>query len=276
MAAFAIHSLTSVPYTLEAHAYDIYRKGGDAHFGKKVIGARRIRSSTESAAGEIRRRLKLLNADPAKVVCVRRGLAGVPGFRASQYSKDRPLKILSVGRLIEKKGYSEQLRLLAILRDREFPFEAKIIGGGRLEEGLKQEVKNLGLSQTVEILGKLAHDAVDQAYLKADAYLFYGRVSNSGDRDGFPNVIGEAMSHSLPVFSTDVAGTTEVIDDGVTGILLSGSDLDSDAKKIIESAGQEGLFAKVASNGHQWIKCSFSVQANAAKLSETLFEGELD
>ena len=271
MAAYAINALTSVPYTLEAHAYDIFRMGGDAHFGTKVLDARRIRSSTDSAAGEIRRRLELLKGDPSKVICVRRGLDVVPGFRQFAFTPTRPFRILSVGRLIEKKGYSDQLRLFDCLRRLGFAFQAEIVGGGPLEDALKKEVEDLGLSNFVEILGKLSHDAVDQAYLRSDAFIFYGRVSNSGDRDGFPNVIGEAMSHSVPVFSTDVAGTTEVIEDEVTGFLLSGSEFDRDAQRIIQSVCKTRLIGSVAFNAYRWVQHSFSVQANAAKLRHELW-----
>ena len=72
----------------------------------------------------------------------------------------------------------------------------------------------------MRLTGKLEYAQVEALYAQANLFLFTGLVSASGDRDGFPNVIGEAMAHSLPVFTTDVSGTTEGVRDGVRGTVV--------------------------------------------------------
>ncbi len=268
--ALGLQALVGLEFTLEAHAYDIYRNGGDARLIQKLRAARGIRCSTESAAAEIRRRLAATGSSGPPVVCIRRGLSGIPRHRAWSRKSGACWQLLSVGRLIEKKGYDRQILVYRELKSRGLDFQATIIGGGPLESKLRAQVEALGLHDQVHLVGKRDHAAVDAAYRAADLFVFYGRISDSGDRDGFPNVLAEAMGFSLPVFSTDVAGTTEVIQDGETGFLLGGADPAQDAAKIIASLADESGLSRVTACAHDWLEKNFSVEANARELSVVL------
>ena len=268
--ALGLQALVGLEFTLEAHAYDIYRNGGDARLIRKLRAARSIRCSTESAAAEIRRRLAATGSSGPSVICIRRGLSDIPGHRSWSRKSDARWQLLSVGRLIEKKGYDRQLSVFRELKAQGLDFQATIIGGGPLESKLRAQVEALGLRDQIHLAGKMDHAAVDAAYRAADLFIFYGRISGSGDRDGFPNVLAEAMGLSLPVFSTDVAGTTEVIRDGETGFLLGGADPAQDAAKIIACLADEACLSWVTSRAHDWLKKNFSVDANARQLSVLL------
>lgn len=268
--AFALQALVGLEFTLEAHAYDIYRSGGDAGLIQKLSAARSVRCSTESAAAEIRRRLAAAGCSSPPVVCIRRGLSEIPAHRAWSRNSVERWQLLSVGRLIEKKGYDRQLLVYRELKAQGLDFRATIIGGGPLESELRAQVQALGLRDEVHLAGKMDHAAVDAAYRAADFFIFYGRISDSGDRDGFPNVLAEAMRFSLPVFSTDVAGTTEVIRDGETGFLLDGADAAQDAAKIIACLADEACVSRVTLHAHNWVKKNFSVDTNAGQLSVLL------
>ncbi|MEM7791208.1 MAG: glycosyltransferase [Verrucomicrobiota bacterium] len=258
MAALALQALIGQRYTLEAHAYDVFRNGGDAFLSDKLKGAWRVRSSTEATATELRHRL---DNETFKVLCVRRGLGKIPDYRPP-HAIAGSIRILSVGRLIEKKGYAEQIAIYGALKARGVSFQATIIGEGPLHHDLQSRIKQLGLKDSVTLVGKLDYPQVEQFYLKSDLFLFTGKVSSSGDRDGFPNVIAEAMSFSVPVFSTDVSGIAEGISDGETGYLISNSDISASAEKISSRISDLEKIRLVSSNAHQWIEEAFCVINN--------------
>ncbi|MEM1223182.1 MAG: glycosyltransferase [Verrucomicrobiota bacterium] len=267
MAAFALRALIGQRYTLEAHAYDVFRNAGDAFLLDKLNDAWRVRSSTEATTNELRHRL---GNGTSKALCVRRGLSKIPDYRLP-HAIAGPIKILSVGRLIEKKGYVEQLAIYGALKASGTSFQATIIGDGPLHHDLQSQIKELGLEDSVTLVGRLDYPQVEQFYLKANLFLFTGKVSASGDRDGFPNVIAEAMSFSVPVFSTDVSGVGEGIRDGITGYIINNSDIPASAKKISYRICDLEETRLVSSNAHQWIKKAFSVVDNMQTLRAHLW-----
>ena len=107
MAVYVLKQLTGLPYTLEAHAYDVFRDGGDAFLTTKLQAAQALRSSTDATTGELQARLGFGPGN--EVVCVRRGLTAIPQYRAPAAAA-LELKALSVGRLIEKKVIFINLR----------------------------------------------------------------------------------------------------------------------------------------------------------------------
>ena len=270
MTVWALEGLIGLAYTLEAHAYDVWRDGGDAFLDTKLIGAKHLRSSTDATAKEMERRMAL-RGSARSVVCVRRGLESIPSFRVVEPSSTGVLKVLSVGRLIEKKGYSDQLEIFAVWRRRGVRFEAKIIGEGPLMGRLRAKAAELDLGDLVEFCGRLEHEAVDRAYCDADLFLFCGQVSESGDRDGFPNVIGEAMSHSVVVFSSDVSGTTEGVVNMLTGYIIEPGDCEQAAMQIYFRMQSEVNLGRVRVAAYDWICREFSIQRNAAKLRRSLW-----
>jgi colanic acid/amylovoran biosynthesis glycosyltransferase len=268
MAVWTFKQLIDLPYTLEAHAYDVFRDGGDRFLAEKLAEAQAIRSSTESTAAELRR---VLADESVPVVCVRRGLTTIP-----EYKQPSPigavLHVLSVGRLIEKKGYDRQLSLFAHWLAQGVSFRASIVGEGPLWAELERKIDTLGLQGVVELTGKLNYDAVEMKYRDADLFLFSGRISASGDRDGFPNVIGEAMAASVPVFSTDVSGTTEGVHDRATGFIIDLSNEVRVAGEIEQAMADHELIVTITEQAHRWITESFCVDANVRRLKRSLWD----
>jgi glycosyltransferase involved in cell wall biosynthesis len=131
----------------------------------------------------------------------------------------RPVKILSVGRAVDKKGFDDLLAALALLpRDRHWHFTH--IGGGPLLQDLKAAAQRLDLAARIDWRGPQSHDAVLDAYRVADIFVLPCRISADGDRDGLPNVLLEAQSQKLACVSTRVSGVPELIEHGATGVLV--------------------------------------------------------
>ena len=143
--------------------------------------------------------------------------------RSNGSDPEHPVVLLSVGRLVAKKGYENLLAALALLPpDLEWRFVH--IGGGALRKALLHQAARLGLSHKIEWRGALAQPDVLASYRQADLFVLASKVAKDGDRDGLPNVLIEAQSQRLACVATDVSGIPELIANEVTGLLVRPDD----------------------------------------------------
>lgn len=172
--------------------------------------------------------LRSLSADPAKVELVYHGLdfTGFPepsGCPSTRDGSGEPVRLLSVGRAVAKKGYDDLLSALARL-PQELNWHFTHIGGGELSGTLKAQADKLGLAARITWMGARPREEVIAASLEADLFVLPSKVTKSGDRDGLPNVLMEAQSMGLCCLSTAVSAIPELIDNGETGILVPPAD----------------------------------------------------
>ena len=123
-----------------------------------------------------------------------------------------PVVILSVARLVEKKGTDTLLRALAQL-PAELHWRFVHIGGGPLKGRLQRLAGDLGISDKVRWRGALSQEDVLAAYRAADVFALASRIAADGDRDGLPNVLAEAQSQALACVSTRVSAIPELLRD---------------------------------------------------------------
>lgn len=264
-AALLLKELSGVRFSMGAHAYDVFRDGGDWLLPAKLASARLIHTSTEATRQELLAR----GADPSRVIVVRRGLRELPELRTPRsISADEPIRLLAVGRLVEKKGLDSLLRICAELRADGIPFECRIVGGGPLRRKLGALQRSLDLEDSVRFLGEQSYATVAGCYRWADLFCFTGRIAASSDRDGLPNVIPEAMSYGLPVLSASVSGTVEAIADGVSGYLLDPAKPGEWVKAIGRLRTGQSLREQFGRAGRVWVEANFDASRNAARLLE--------
>ncbi|MBH53258.1 MAG: colanic acid biosynthesis glycosyltransferase WcaL [Opitutaceae bacterium] len=260
-AAFFLSDLIEVPFSMGAHAFDVFEDGGDWHLKDKLSKALLVHTSSQST----QRQLMDWGVETSKVKVVRRGLTDYPDFKPLR-SNRRPIRILSVGRLVEKKGFFYQIDIFKALKRQGVAFNARIIGSGSLDVSLRDYRDTSGLRNELEFWGKLAHKDVQKQFVWADVFLFTGRVSSRGDRDGLPNVIGEAMAHGVVVLTTDVGATTEAVEHEISGLVLPGNDehvwFDSIQKLVEDNVTME----RFRTNGRQWVEEHFNAHKNSGKL----------
>ena len=220
LVALLTSRITGVPYTLTAHAKDIYVSHPD-DLRAKLREARAVVTCTEY------NRQHLLSRYPrecgGKLFRVYHGL-DTSLFRCAPSHTPPPepqeAVILSVARLVEKKGLDDLLAAAEILRLRGYRFRLEIIGTGPLRETLKAQAKRLGLEDRVTLLGAQPYEAVRLAYRRAAVFALPCRVAADGDRDGIPNVLLEAVASGVPVVSTPVSGIPELIECDRSGLLV--------------------------------------------------------
>jgi len=268
-AAMMLSHLTRVPFTMGAHAYDVFQDGGDWFLREKIEQACVIRSSTMNTL----QRLRSLGAPLSKLHLVRRGLVPIPEFRVQRDAPREPIRLLSIGRLVEKKGFFFLLRICRELKQRKIPFELRIIGAGSLNQELRDYRTKLGLLSEVEFWGVLPYEEVKAQYAWADLFMFCGRVSRRGDRDGLPNVIGEAMAYGVGVFTTDVGGTVEAISYGESGYVLPYGDVEPWIERIRFWMHDQETPFHICRNARAWVESNFDGERNARQHLTYLLEG---
>ena len=218
--------ITGVPFSFTGHARDIYTEqlnpGG--LLARKIRAASFVVTCTEAN----RRHLRALG-DGADVRRVYHGL-NVDFTRlldggGAMPARNGRFRVLAVGRLVTKKGFDVLVEAVGLLVDRGVPVEAVIVGHQAPLEPevgpeLERAVSDLGLTGRVHLLGSMTQRQLFDEYRRASAFCLPCRVADSGDRDGIPNVMVEAMACGLPVVGTDVSGLPELVVSGRNGLLV--------------------------------------------------------
>jgi colanic acid/amylovoran biosynthesis glycosyltransferase len=130
--------------------------------------------------------------------------------------------ILSVGRLIEKKGYDDLITSCGLLRDRGLKFQCRIVGEGPLEGDLKSQISSLNLTSEVALTGPLPMSEIIRLLAEeTQIFALACKTEKDGGKDNLPTVLMEAMAASVPCVSTRLAGVPEMVVDGKTGLLCN-------------------------------------------------------
>ena len=213
--------LSGIPFSFFAHAKDIYTSDR-RQLKEKMDMAKFVVTCTRYN----QKYLKELAGDGnTPIFCVYHGI-NLDYFspRAKPDACTPPYKILTVARMIEKKGLDIVYQALAILRDKGIRFKHALIGEGADNHKVVLLIKTLGLESVTELAGTLAHESVIEYYAEADLFVLGCKVAADGDRDGIPNVMAESMAMNVPVVATDVSGIPEFLEDQVTGKMVAQND----------------------------------------------------
>ena len=260
-AAQMLSRLTGIPYSMGAHAYDLFENGGDGLLAEKIRDARFIHTTTKTA----RARLIQKGADPEKIALIHSGIEQ-PIENKIPRSPRQPIRLLSVGRLIEKKGYFRQLDIYSALRKTGVLFSTRIAGQGPLENKIRHRIQDLDLSGSVSLLGHLEYSEIQAQYRWADLLIFTGVIAASGDRDGMPNVILEAMAAGVPVVATASGGVSEAIENGRNGFLVSGDEDSAWVDIIRRLMEDDALYNSNSREGQKWVQAKCNFRDNARLL----------
>lgn len=256
-AAFA-----GVPYTFTAHAKDIFHESVDAaDRRRKLLDAAAVVTVSDfnlhylqetfgEAASGVRRIYNGLE------------LADFP-YRSP---RERQPLVVAVGRLVEKKGFSDLVDACAILARRGRPLRCIIVGEGELENDLRQRIVSAGAEGIVELVGPRPQAEVIGIVQEAAAFAAPCIVGNDGNRDGLPTVLLEAMALGTPCISTDVTGIPELVQDGETGLLTPQHDPVVLAGAIERLLDSPGLRTELAQRARKRIQADFDIHRNTAQM----------
>jgi colanic acid/amylovoran biosynthesis glycosyltransferase len=180
-----------------------------------------------------KRRAIQIGCEPEKIRVYRSGLDGDRfAFKARHFPEDESVRLATTGRLIEKKGIEYAIGAVAKLLPIYPQLEYNIIGDGELKATLQQLINELGIDKQVHLLGWKNEREIIEILDRTHIFIAPSITAKNGDRDAPINVLKEAMAMGMPVISTYHGGIPELVEDGVSGFLVSERDADAIAEKL--------------------------------------------
>lgn len=261
--------LRGISWSFSAHAKDIWTTA-DWEKREKIAAAAWGVTCTVDGHRELAR----LADGPEKVGLVYHGLDlarfPAPPPRPPRDGSDSadPVRLVTIGRAVEKKGFDVLLGALAQLQS--LHWRLTHIGGGERLKALQAQAQALGIADRVGWAGPKAQGEVIGALREADIFVLPSRQAGDGDRDGLPNVVMEAASQALPIVATDFAGIPEFVRDDVEGLLVPPGDIVALSKALAVLASDPERRAQLGQAAHARLTGAFSAAAGlddiAAKL----------
>jgi glycosyltransferase involved in cell wall biosynthesis len=205
-------------------------------------------------------------APPGRVELVYHGV-DLTRFSQQPSSRDgEPVVILSVARLIEKKGVDVLLEALARISP-ELHWKFVQVGDGPLKHRLQEQAEALRLTKKITWRGALTQDELLLEYRNADVFALASRIARDGDRDGLPNVLLEAQSQGLPCVATRVSAIPELVRDGHTGLLVEENDPDALARALEALIASPARRRAFGGAGQTRVVETFALDANLEPLA---------
>jgi glycosyltransferase involved in cell wall biosynthesis len=203
------------------------------------------------------------------------GGAGAEESRRDGSDPANPVRLLSVGRAVEKKGYDILLSALAAL-PAGLNWHLTHIGGGPLRPALESQARELGLAARIGWQGAQAQAEVLACYRGADLFVLASRIAGDGDRDGLPNVLMEAQSQGLACLSTRIAAIPELITDGETGVLVPADDPPALTAALARLIADPDKRHRLGVAGQQRIRADFDMKGGIDTLVRLLHTGSAE
>jgi colanic acid/amylovoran biosynthesis glycosyltransferase len=178
------------------------------------------------------------------------------------------VRLLTVSRLVAKKGIIYLLEAVKMLRDLGIGVNCVIIGDGPLHQLFERYRDVNGLHANIHLHGALPQSEVKSFYRSADIFVLPSVIAADGDRDGLPNVLMEALAVGIPVVTTSISAIPELVIHGLTGMLVPDRSPDGIRDAILRLLQDKELYERISRNGRRKVEEEFNIQASTDQLVE--------
>lgn len=255
-------ALCGVPFTIMAHANDIFEDG--ILLRKKAARAKRMLTISDYN----RRYLQGLGIAPDRLAVVRCGVSFAPPATPPTWEVGPVFKLASLGRMVEKKGFDVLIAAVALLRNKGLAVQLSLAGDGPLLSNMKLLAQRLCGLEAILFVGSLPHHEVAAWMRQHDAFVLACKQDSQGDMDGIPVVLMEAMSQGVPVVSTRLSGLPELVQHDQTGLLAEPNDAASLAQQIETLMQSQALRQRLATQAQAYVGQEFGQATNIDRLME--------
>ena len=268
--ALLVHLLTGVSYSFTAHARDLYQTGRGSLVRRAAKATHVVtccRANCEylnaTLPNRFRSRIRLIHhgVDSREFHPLHSPVAEAAG---------EPPRVVSVARLVEKKGLSDLIRACGIAAAHGHRFTCLLYGEGPERDELSTLIDALGLSSSVRLMGSCTQQDLVSVYQHADIFALTPFVTDDGDRDGIPNALMEAMACSLPVLVTNAGGISELVTHGANGLMSPPREVDGIAAGLETLLQDADLRTRLGSAARKTVAEGFDSWAQTAELA-TIF-----
>lgn len=269
IAAQVASDLIGVPNSLHAHAWDIFQR-------EKESVKRQLELATAIVTISDYHRQYLTSICPKcsskNIHIVHCGLNPLEFSPVQTLAEHNIVQIISIGRLLEKKGFEYLIEACSLLAKKGIKFHCSIIGDGPLSNALQEQIKRLNLLDYISMLGEMNISEILKLYRQSDIFALACVITDFGDRDGIPVVLMEAMAMQLPVITTPVSGNPELVSDGKNGLMVPQRDPEALAQALERLINDQLLRKQLGEQGRQTILAGFDIQMTAAQMAQIFQE----
>lgn len=250
-----------IPCTVTAHAVEIFKSPNISQIGH-------ICDSTDHVIVPSKYNRRYLREE----IGIDNDITVVPATtRIEKFEPSEPTvenRLLTVGRLVEKKGHTYGIEAVNNLIDGGYDVEYHIIGTGERKERLQQQVEEYGIKDRVEFLGHVPDERLRRELSEASVFVLPCVIAEDGDRDAMPVVLKEAMASETACVSTTVSAIPELITDGHDGLLVPEKDPEKLATAIQELLDSPEKRRDIAENGRETVQNKFNISRSVETLTE--------
>ena len=263
--ALLAHQLGNLSYSLTLHAFDIFRRNVDRALLARKINASRF-TITVSEFNRIFLVENLPGVDREKIRVNYNGI-DLQRFTPTNNSRE-PLTIFALGRLKEKKGFIHLVRAVDHLHREGLKVTCRIAGDGEEKGRLQQEMDRAGLRSHVELLGEVSEERVRELMQQSSCFVLPCVEAKDGNIDALPTVLLEALASGCPIVSTRLSGIPEIVEDGVSGLLVEPGDDKALAAAMREVLSNPQRAASFARAGRDRAEQRFDARRNVAVMRD--------
>ena len=269
--AWWIKKLFGINYSFTGHANDIFIEKPNQRVPLKslVAEARFVVSVSDYGVNYLTSRFPLA---ASKIYRVYNGI-DLAQFTPAEPGV-QPVRIISVGRLIPKKGYGDLIEACGLLYKQGLDFRCTIIGGGPEHLPLRQLIEARSLDQMIELVGPKSQTEIVELLTQSQIFVFPARRDEAGDQDNLPTVLIEAMAGGLPIVTSSLAGIPEIITDQINGILVPQRAPEALASAIRSLLLDPKKREKLGASGLSTAREKFSLAATVQELI-AIFESQI-
>lgn len=257
--------LTDLPVSCTAHAFDIFTRTPGS-LRQRLPKCKFIAVISNFNIEYLRKKCSDKVADLCRIVHC--------GIDLKMFDvltrKPEPGKIVCVARLVPAKGLDIAIKACAELKRQNVDFVFDIIGTGAEYQTLAELIKQLKLEDYVRLVGPKANDELVPILSKASLFLMPCVTTSSGDMDGIPVAMMEAMACRVPVVSTRISGIPELIEHNVSGFLVPEKDVEALADILKDALADIDRLAQLGEKARQHVCAEFDIRKNAAGLRELI------
>ncbi|HEX6287606.1 MAG TPA: glycosyltransferase [Herpetosiphonaceae bacterium] len=266
LAAYVIRRLTGIPYSITAHAHDIYEE-------QAMLEEKLRQASFVVTISDYNRRFlqELYGPEIAdKIAVIRCGVDPAVFQPAPAKPDQRPFTIICVASLRDYKGHPYLIEACAQLKAQGIQFRCLLVGEGQDRPQIAAQIARLGLSDWITLLGHQPRQRVSKLVADADVMVLPSVTTRTGKKEGIPVALMEALATEKPVIATAISGIPELIEDGRTGLLVPERDTPSLAQAIRRLYDDPELRRQLGAAGRAKVLQEFNLQQNTAALFKLL------
>lgn len=270
LAAWIIHQLTGIPFSVTVHAHDIF-------VDRSMLKIKLEAATFIAAISEFNRTFLIthLGAEIShKIRIVHCGInpKDYDHPRTAPPGTDETFRIMTTGSLQPYKGQTYLIEACALLKERGVHFSCQIVGGGSLHGRLSREIQRWHLGDQIQLVGAKAQDEVAALLAESDCYVQPSVIMPSGKMEGIPVSIMEAMASGIPVIASDISGISELVSPDETGYLVPPEDAKALADGLEYIYRNPTLALQRARQGRMLVNKAFNLTHSAGQLGKAILE----